>query len=64
MITPSFHFGILNDFVSIMNEQANILVNILSNLSNAEKEIDIFKRIGFCALDIICGKNIYYVIKV
>jgi hypothetical protein len=40
-----------------MNEKAQILVKILSDLSKTKKEIDIFKRLGLCALDIICGKN-------
>ena len=44
-----------------MNEQAQILVEILSDLSKKQKEIDIFKRLGLCALDIICGNNFQYI---
>ena len=56
MITPSFHFEILNDFLDVMNEQSRILVEILSEMSKTQNEIDIFKRLGLCALDIIMGK--------
>lgn len=29
MLTPTFHFTILEDFLDVMNEQANILVTKL-----------------------------------
>ena len=45
-----------------MNEQSELLVKILHDLNKNESEIDIFKRIGLCALDIICGKK-YILIK-
>ena len=55
MITPTFHFEILNDFLNVMNEQAQILVDELAKLEKTKQEINIFKHIGLCALDIICG---------
>lgn len=55
LITPTFHFEILNDFLNVMNEQAQILVDELAKLEKAKQEINIFKHIGLCALDIICG---------
>ena len=58
MITPTFHFEILNDFLQIMNEQSEIMVDVLAKLHKENKEIDIFHRIGLCALDIICGNYI------
>jgi cytochrome P450 family 4 subfamily V len=56
LITPAFHFEILGDFLHVMNEQSEILVEVLTKLSKTEKEINIFTRLGSCALDIICGK--------
>ena len=47
---------VLNDFLDVMNEQSRILVEILSEMSKTQNEIDIFKRLGLCALDIIMGK--------
>ncbi|NWI96821.1 CP4V2 protein, partial [Pitta sordida] len=61
MITPTFHFAILNDFLEVMNEQGNILVEKLEK--HVDKEpFDVFLDITLCALDIICetamGKNV------
>ncbi|XP_036153660.1 cytochrome P450 4V2-like isoform X2 [Myotis myotis] len=61
MLTPTFHFTILEDFLDVMNEQANILVNKLEKHVDGEK-FNCFSYITLCALDIICetamGKNI------
>ncbi|XP_053113906.1 cytochrome P450 4V2 isoform X2 [Hemicordylus capensis] len=61
MLTPTFHFTILEDFLEVMNEQASILVQKLAK--HVDKEpFDCFLYITLCALDIICetamGKNI------
>lgn len=61
MITPAFHFEILDDFMHVINEQAEILIEILSQLSKGGKEINIFQRMGLCTLDIICGDYICYI---
>ncbi|XP_020016204.1 cytochrome P450 4V2 [Castor canadensis] len=61
MLTPTFHFTILEDFLDVMNEQANILVDKLEKHVNQEA-FDCFFYITLCVLDIICetamGKNI------
>ncbi|XP_046504755.1 cytochrome P450 4V2 isoform X2 [Equus quagga] len=61
MLTPTFHFTNLEDFLDVMNEQANILVNKLEKHVNQEA-FNCFLYITLCALDIICetamGKNI------
>ncbi|XP_004610397.1 cytochrome P450 4V2-like isoform X1 [Sorex araneus] len=61
MLTPTFHFTILEDFLDVMNEQSKILVKKLEKHVN-QKEFDCFFFITLCALDIICetamGKNI------
>jgi cytochrome P450 family 4 subfamily V len=64
LITPTFHFEILNDFLQIMNEQAEIFTNLLetemSKGSNKNLlEVNIFKKFCLCTLDIICGKYLY-----
>ncbi|XP_065452869.1 cytochrome P450 4V2-like isoform X5 [Chrysemys picta bellii] len=61
MITPTFHFTILADFLEVMNEQASILVDKLEK--HVDKgPFDCFLDITLCALDIICetamGKNV------
>ncbi|XP_036911115.1 cytochrome P450 4V2 [Sturnira hondurensis] len=61
MLTPTFHFTILEDFLDVMNEQANVLVNKLKRHVDGEA-FNCFIYITLCALDIICetamGKNI------
>uniref|UniRef100_A0A8D1M5F3 Cytochrome P450 4V2 n=1 Tax=Sus scrofa TaxID=9823 RepID=A0A8D1M5F3_PIG len=61
MLTPTFHFTILEDFLDVMNEQATILVTKLEKHVNQEA-FNCFFYITLCALDIICetamGKNI------
>ncbi|XP_044311371.1 cytochrome P450 4V2 isoform X2 [Varanus komodoensis] len=61
ILTPTFHFTILADFLEVMNKQANILVQKLDE--HVDKEpFDCFPYIALCALDIICetamGKSI------
>lgn len=59
IITPSFHFDILNDFLDVMNENVEICVKNLKKYSESGEEFDIFKHIGLCALDTICGTSCY-----
>ena len=58
MLTPTFHFKILIDFLNVFNEQADILVERLRNEKAGKGTFNIFNYITSCALDIICGKKI------
>ncbi|ODM95080.1 Cytochrome P450 4c3 [Orchesella cincta] len=62
MLTPSFHFKILEDFMPVFNEQATILLDCLDKKESTGKSFDIFPYITRCTLDIICetamGKRI------
>ncbi|XP_051239608.1 cytochrome P450 4V2 isoform X1 [Dicentrarchus labrax] len=62
MLTPTFHFSILMDFLEVMNEQADILVEKLEKKAG-KGPFNCFSHITLCALDIICetamGKKIY-----
>ncbi|XP_077460613.1 cytochrome P450 4V8 [Stigmatopora argus] len=53
MLTPTFHFSILQDFLEVMNEQAQVLVDKLSSRVGAGP-FDCFNDVTLCALDIIC----------
>ncbi|EDO31777.1 predicted protein, partial [Nematostella vectensis] len=55
LLTPTFHFKILNDFVQVFDEQSQVMVSILKS-QPSEKVFNIFPLIGCCALDII-GKT-------
>ncbi len=54
LLTPAFHFRILDDFRSVMNDQSAILVDKLKALAGTGREEDVFPRVTYCALDIIC----------
>ncbi|XP_056624881.1 cytochrome P450 4V2 isoform X1 [Triplophysa dalaica] len=62
MLTPTFHFSILSDFLEVMNEQTEILIQKMEENGDGEP-FNCFSYITLCALDIICetamGKNIY-----
>ena len=52
LLTPTFHFKILNDFVPIINDNSNIMVDKLRQLEG--QAVDIRSMITNCTLDIIC----------
>ena len=57
MITPSFHFNILKDFLHIMNEAADNLIDKLQREACDTGEVyDIFQDLTLSSLDIICSK--------
>ncbi|KAG7329242.1 hypothetical protein KOW79_007416 [Hemibagrus wyckioides] len=62
MLTPTFHFSILTDFLEVMNEQSEILIQKMLKHVDGEP-FNCFSYITLCALDIICetamGKRIY-----
>uniref|UniRef100_A0A8C5LS84 unspecific monooxygenase n=1 Tax=Leptobrachium leishanense TaxID=445787 RepID=A0A8C5LS84_9ANUR len=53
MITPTFHFAILSEFLEVMNEQSKILVEKL-NIHADKGTFNCFMDVTLCALDIIC----------
>nr|XP_027195023.1 cytochrome P450 4c3-like [Dermatophagoides pteronyssinus] len=55
ILTPAFHFRIIEDFLPIINEQSNILIAKLNRLtSNHTNDMDVVPVITLCMLDIIC----------
>lgn len=57
LLTPAFHFGVVDQFYETMSEKADILNQIIEETINANpgKPIDFFELAIGCALDIICG---------
>ena len=55
LLTPTFHFSILNNFRVVFNEKADILARKLSTMADG-RAFNIFPIITQCSLDIICGK--------
>lgn len=57
MLTPTFHFKILEDFVHVFNEQSQLLVQILNNsIEKNQNEFDIYPFVTRCTSDIISGE--------
>jgi cytochrome P450 len=54
MLTPTFHFKILDGFIEIMSEKSKILVRKLQKEAESQA-FDIYPYITKCTLDIICG---------
>jgi cytochrome P450 family 4 len=54
IITPTFHFKILEQFVEVFDQHSEIFVQNLSQLKG--QRCDVFSKIALCALDIICGE--------
>ncbi|XP_033745728.1 cytochrome P450 4V2-like isoform X3 [Pecten maximus] len=53
MLTPTFHFKILHDFIGVFNDQSSIMVRKLQKVAD-KGPFDVFPYITLCALDIIC----------
>ncbi|TKR87448.1 hypothetical protein L596_011845 [Steinernema carpocapsae] len=72
LLTPTFHFAVLANFIPIFNQQAEIFIEKLQKHDDG-REFDIFPYIKLCALDIISetamgvsmntqgGENVHYV---
>ncbi|GIY42944.1 cytochrome P450 4V2 [Caerostris extrusa] len=53
LLTPAFHFTILEDFIPVFQEQSSVLVSKLQDLTK-EPWVDIVPLLTSCTLDIIC----------
>nr|CAD7408977.1 unnamed protein product [Timema poppensis] len=54
MLTPAFHFKILEEHVLALNQMTNILTQKLMACTSDDTPKDIHKFITLCSLDIIC----------
>ncbi|XP_054163850.1 cytochrome P450 4c3-like [Oppia nitens] len=58
ILTPAFHFRILDDFAPVINEQSTVLINklrtMIDNSKCDDQPIDIVPIITLCTLDVIC----------
>lgn len=57
MITPAFHFSILQQFVEIFDAEINIMIEKLEPEANG-KNVDIHQYINLAALDAICRTSL------
>ena len=54
MLTPAFHFKILEDFTEVFLQKAQVLTDMLDKKTNGQ-EFDLLHDITLCTLDIIMG---------
>ncbi|CAJ0931761.1 unnamed protein product, partial [Mesorhabditis belari] len=54
LLTPAFHFRVLEDFLTTHDEQSKIFVEQLEKFAESGEQFDIFPYVKRCALDIIC----------
>lgn len=61
ILTPAFHFSILENFVPVFEKQAIIFNGQIKKLlDEGVDDIDVSKMLGLLTLDIICGKLLFY----
>jgi len=62
ILTPAFHFKILDDFIEVFREQSDVLVERLEAEVGGDG-FNLFQYITLCTLDIICetamGRKVY-----
>lgn len=56
ILTPAFHFNILNNFLQVFQEEADKLVGILSEFSDSGEEVVLQSIVTRFTLNTICGK--------
>ncbi|XP_050306332.1 uncharacterized protein LOC126743338 [Anthonomus grandis grandis] len=54
IITPTFHFSILEQFVDVFNSNEDIMIEKLRREAVGKKGVEIYSYVTNCALDIIC----------
>ncbi|CAD7087159.1 unnamed protein product, partial [Hermetia illucens] len=61
IITPAFHFKILEQFLEIFDAQSSSLVRILNDLKDKDNVV-LHEYVGMCALDILCGPPAIFIL--
>ena len=55
LITPSFHFKMLEHFLPVFNRNAGVLANKLARHADSGQPVDITHYVHLCAMDTIFG---------
>ena len=56
IITPTFHFKILEEFIDVFNSNGQTLCDKLNRERSGKGPFDVYQYINLYALDNICGK--------
>ena len=59
LLTPSFHFKILDTFFDVFNKNSTVLTEVMTKNMEESKsdEVDMIPLMKRCTLDIICGRG-------
>jgi hypothetical protein len=57
MLTPSFHFKILEQFTEVFSTNGDIMISRLASHVDGP-QFDITSYIVMCTLDVICGESL------
>lgn len=57
VMTPAFHFNILEQFVEVFDRNSSILVDVIAQKKTGDP-LDIYPLVTLTALDIICGTKL------
>lgn len=60
MITPAFHFNILEEFVKVFDRLGDTVIEKLKKV-NANDEIEFYHIAVLYALDVMCGEFFFLV---
>lgn len=63
VLTPAFHFKVLDQFIEVFDRNSSIFVNILGKYKETDA-VDIYPHITLAALDIICGELRLFTIRI
>lgn len=53
MLTPAFHFSILEQFIEVFDSVGNVFIE---RIGQEKGKFDIYPYVTLCTLDVICGK--------
>lgn len=59
LLTPAFHFNVLQNFLAIFNQKSRTVVEVLKK--HVHQEIDVVSLISKFTLDTICGMYSYII---
>lgn len=63
LLTPSFHFNTLENFISIFNQCGDILIKKLKDEIDKDS-VDLYPYITLCTLDVIYGNILYLTVLI
>lgn len=56
LITPTFHFQNLEDYIDVFNESSVNLIDRLKGYADKDTAVDMLPLLTLASLDVICGK--------